>query len=163
MRSKRPPLTIKQILAWADAHHEHTGQLPQIESGPVLDAPGETWQASQNALYGGCRGLPGGSSLAQLLAKERKVSSKASPPPLTETQILRWAEAHHRRTGKWPGLRSGAVEEAPGETWKNLNQALRSSLRDQALRSSLRVAASAMPRVNHILPPVDGDSGIDGI
>jgi hypothetical protein len=91
----------------------------------VLDAPGETWLAINKALYSGGRGLRGGSSLAQLLARERKVRNRADLPPLTEAQIRRWAEAHRRRTGKWPGQKSGMVEGAPGETWKNLNQALR--------------------------------------
>jgi hypothetical protein len=132
-----PRLTKKQILLWADAHHARTGQWPQIESGAVLDAPGETWSAINNALYSGFRGLPGGSSLPQLLAKARKVRNRADPPRLTEAQILRWAEAHRQRTGKWPGQKSGPVDGAPGETWKNLNQALRNGHRGLPGGSSL--------------------------
>jgi hypothetical protein len=143
-KAKLPRLTKKQILAWADGHHERAGQWPQIESGPVVDAPGETWLAINNALYSGGRGLPGGSSLPQLLAKERKVRNRADPPRLTEAQILRWAEAHRQRTGKWPGQKSGPVEGAPGETWKNLNQALRNGHRGLPGGSSLKkIAASA--------------------
>jgi hypothetical protein len=136
-KASLPRLTKKEILAWADAHHERTGQWPQIASGPVGDATGESWHAINLALYSGGRGLPGGSSLPQLLAKERKVRNRADPPRLTEQQILRWAEAHRRRTGKWPGQKSGPVEEAPGETWKNPNQALRNGHRGLPGGSSL--------------------------
>ena len=37
-------------------------------SGPVLAAPGETWRLLDGYLRAGRRGLPGGSSLAKLLA-----------------------------------------------------------------------------------------------
>ena len=33
--------------------------------------------------------------------------------PLTEEQILIWADAHHRRTGRWPYAYSGPVPEPP--------------------------------------------------
>jgi hypothetical protein len=44
--------------------------------------------------------------------------------PLSERRILAWADAHHRRTGRWPSAGSGAVEEAPAEDWRALNVAL---------------------------------------
>jgi hypothetical protein len=37
----------------------------------VLGAPGETWAIVAGALFKGRRGLPGGSSLAKLLAEKR--------------------------------------------------------------------------------------------
>ena len=40
-------------------------------SGPISEAPGETWGAVDAALQKGSRGLPGGSSLALLLADKR--------------------------------------------------------------------------------------------
>ena len=36
-------------------------------------------------------------------------------PKLTTSQILARADAHHQRTGEWPGSRSGLVLDAPGE------------------------------------------------
>jgi hypothetical protein len=45
-------------------------------------------------------------------------------PPLTEAQILRWADAHHGRTGTWPAVRSGPVEGEPGLTWRAVAAAL---------------------------------------
>src|SRR5262249_4887644 len=45
-----PPLTIPQILAWADAHHQRTGRWPTGTSGFIPEAPGETWCAVHQAL-----------------------------------------------------------------------------------------------------------------
>src|SRR6185437_11399966 len=97
-----PRLTTGQILKWADAHHQATGYWPGQASGAVAAAPGETWAAIDMAFHSGRRGLPGGSSLAQLFADERGVRNPANLPPLTKEQILAWADAHHARTGAWP-------------------------------------------------------------
>jgi hypothetical protein len=127
---KRPPLTIEQILAWADDHHAHTGEWPRIFSGPVRLNPNETWRRVDNALRYGLRNLPsGGDSLARLLARERGYRNVQALPPLTVTQVLAWADAHHERTGFWPGAESGAVPEAPGETWAAVEHALKGGLR----------------------------------
>jgi hypothetical protein len=68
MRPRRcSPLTVEQILAWADRHRRRTGRWPSADSGPVLDAPGETWGALNLALWNGHRGLPRRLSLARLL------------------------------------------------------------------------------------------------
>ena len=120
----RPPLTVEQILRWADAHHARTGRWPAVASGPVAGAPGETWQAVNRALMRGSRGLPGGSSLARLLAECRGKRSKAQAPPLRESEILLWADRHYRRTGRWPNPASGPVQDAPGESWQALASAL---------------------------------------
>jgi hypothetical protein len=132
-----PPLTVEQILAWADAHHERTGQWPTLFSGPIPGAPGETWQAAHSALSNGKRGLPGGSSLARLLAAEREVRNIHGLPDLTCGQILGWADAYQRRTGKWPTMKSGPIPEVPGETWQRVNHALRDGSRGLPARSSL--------------------------
>ena len=66
-RASIPPLTVPQILAWTDEHHRRTGAWPHVRSGPIAAAPGETWLAVEAALSIGNRGLPGGSSLAQVL------------------------------------------------------------------------------------------------
>src|SRR5262249_41085391 len=33
----------------------------------------------------------------------------AAPRPLTEEQILEWADDHHNRKGEWPGVQSGTI------------------------------------------------------
>jgi hypothetical protein len=68
----RRPLTVDQILAWADLHHARTGRWPGAASGPVLDAPGENWRAINSALWEGHRGLPRRQSLARLLGGRRR-------------------------------------------------------------------------------------------
>src|SRR5262249_31570670 len=66
-----PRLSIEQILKWADAYHDRTGNWPRGGSGPIDDAPGETWKGIEMAFIQGGRGLSNGYSLAQLLADER--------------------------------------------------------------------------------------------
>jgi hypothetical protein len=132
-----PPLTTEQLLAWVDAHFARTGSWPSRDSGPVEDAPGETWAKINGALKAGLRGLPGRSSLPQLLAEHRGVPNRAARPPLTEEQIVKWADAHQRGTGDWPSAESGTVQEAPGESWAGINGALGRGLRGLPGGSSL--------------------------
>ena len=121
----RPPLAVAQILAWADAHHKQTGDWPTASAGPIPDDPDEKWLSVNAALRLGLRGLPGGDSLAQLLERERGVQTVRALPPLTEEKVCRWAEAHCRQRESWPTVESGPVEAAPGETWRDIDAALR--------------------------------------
>src|SRR5262249_19229075 len=102
MPVQRPPLSVSQILDWADAYHSRTGKWPNSATGPIPEAPGETWSSVNSALARGSRGLPGGSSLAQLLTEERGKQREQMPHRLSVGQILAWADAHHERTGRWP-------------------------------------------------------------
>jgi hypothetical protein len=132
-----PPLTEVEILAWADAHQTRTGSWPTADSGAIPNSSGEKWLSVDTALRLGLRGLPGGSSLAQLLAQHRGVRNRKDLPPLTEEAILAWADAHRARTGSWPHARSGPIAEAPGETWTAVDMALRHGLRGLPGDSSL--------------------------
>jgi hypothetical protein len=133
-----PPLSEAQILAWADSHYSRTGGWPTENSGPVrCDLPGEVWANVNAALSQGSRGLPGGSSLAALLAAKRCARSLASVPRLTIKQVLRWADAHYKRTGAWPACKDGPITGVPGETWKALDEALWRGKRGLHGRSSL--------------------------
>jgi pyrroloquinoline quinone (PQQ) biosynthesis protein C len=123
------PLSVEQILAWADEHQARTGQWPTTESGAVACVPGEHWRAIHEALRHGWRGLPGGDSLQLLLTRHHRKSVRRGLAPLTEAQILAWVDAHQRRTGHWPNANSGPVLEAPGENWRALNMALRAGNR----------------------------------
>jgi hypothetical protein len=126
-----PPrhLTVRQILHWADAFRRRTGRWPSLYAGPIAGAAGETWRRVDNALRLGLRGLPGGSSLAQLLAAWRDARNQTNLPRLSELQVLRWADAHRQRTGSWPVTTSGPVRDAPEETWRRVDNALRLGLR----------------------------------
>lgn len=118
-------LTIKQVLAWADAHRKRTGEWPTHLSGNVADADGETWSAINHALRRGRRGLPLGSSLTRLLDEHRPAQRPPPPGPLNVSKILRWADAWHRRHGKWPFQSSGPIPESPSDNWRMVDAALR--------------------------------------
>jgi Type III restriction enzyme, res subunit len=131
------PLTEEQILVWADAQHERTSQWPKVDAGEVVDAPGETWVNINAALSMGLRGLVGGSSLGKLLAERRGIRNIGDLPSLVVEQILAWADAHKKREGSWPKRLSGAIAEAAGETWANVNAALSQGARGFPRGSSL--------------------------
>lgn len=124
-----PPYRLSDILTWADAHRRSTGSWPNHQSGPIQVAAGETWNAVENALRAGTRGLKGGTSLAQLLARYRGVRNRQGLPRLTIPKILGWADAHFKRTGRWPNRQSGAIPAAPGENWRAINAALQNGYR----------------------------------
>lgn len=132
-----PLLSEELILDWADKHYQRTGQWPQGGSGKIPGSDGEKWRSVEHALRTGQRGLPGGSSLAQLLAERREVRNRKQLPPLTTVQILEWADRHHERTNCWPTGASGAVVDAPGETWLAIDMALIHGRRGHAGGSSL--------------------------
>jgi hypothetical protein len=83
-----PPLTKKQIVGWGQAHQQRTQRWPNVNSEVVVEASEEKCNLIDNALRNGHRGLPGGSSLAQLLQKKCGVRNPAALPNLSEEQIL---------------------------------------------------------------------------
>ena len=131
-----PRLTIRQILSWADAHHRRMGCWPTRNSGPIPEAPGETWFGVANALYKGYRGLRH-TCLAQLLHCRCGARYRLDLPPLSIKQILAWADTHFALTGLWPTHVSGPVSHAPGENWAAIQSALQHGLRDLPAGSSL--------------------------
>lgn len=133
-----PRLTIKQILQWADAYHARTGLWPTATSGvvPESSAPGETWRHLCFALRSGLRGLAAKQSLADLLAHQRGVRRNSTTPPLTEAQILRWADAYFARHGRWPRANSGVIDGAEPETWSRVDTALLTGIRSLPKRRS---------------------------
>jgi superfamily II DNA or RNA helicase len=127
----RPPLSEERIVGWIKSHHERTGKAPTLGSGTVLDEKGEpigeSWGAIDVALRDGFRGLPGGSSIAQL------INQCGLGRQLTEEQITGWISAHHERTGKPPTAVSGPVldedEKPTGDSWQVVDDALRKGFR----------------------------------
>lgn len=148
-RKALPPYTIKQILTWADAYHKQQGAWPTSSSGKIAEAPGETWTAAAMALSHGRRGLPGGSSLAQVLDEHRGKRNKQRLPAFSIHRVLTWADAHHKQTGMWPTLLSGKILQAPGETWLAVDKALRNARRGFKRSSSL---ARLLQRHRHVAP-----------
>jgi hypothetical protein len=143
------------ILGWADAHRRQTGDWPTKDTGAVLNNPEETWLAVDAALRYGGRGLRGGSSLARLLAKYRGRWNCHGQPRLSQKKILAWADANFSRTGHWPNVNSGPVEEAPGESWDLIDNALRQG--DRMLRGGssllqLLVKKRGVRNIANLLP-----------
>jgi hypothetical protein len=124
-------------LKWADLHHEETGEWPKADSSVIASAPIETWSAVESALRNERRGLPGGSSLAQVLAEWRGVRNIHDLPDLSAPIILGWADAYHQRTGCWPTQNSGAITEAPTEKWMAVDGYLRDGSRGLVGGSSI--------------------------
>ncbi len=158
VRPRRPPVTEEQILFWADAFYARSGRWPIVWSGPIPEAPGETWQLLDAALRGGFRTLPGGSSLSRLL-----VSRRGAEPPvnarslhlLSVPEILAWADAHHLRHGKWPTCVSGPIPEAPHrESWRTVHDALKTATRGLPDRTSL---SQLLKQTRGVLPSRERD------
>lgn len=68
-RAYYPRLTERQIITWQKKYRKAMGKWPTKSSGPVVEAPEESWFAISRALQRGNRGLPGGSGLAELRRK----------------------------------------------------------------------------------------------
>lgn len=139
-------LSTSKILRWADAHRRRTGQWPVVRSGRIHGSSGDTWIAINLALTYGSRGLPGGDSLARLLARRRNAFSKLGRP-LTNEQILAWAIDHRRRTGAWPAIRSGPIRMASRENWRRIDSALRAGSRGLRPGSSLSKLINEYDRI----------------
>jgi superfamily II DNA or RNA helicase len=116
------PLSHNQILRWADRYHNKHGEWPTQYSGSI-EGTGEVWNGIQHSLRTGRRGLPGGETLAGLLAVHRGVRNRKDLPRLTIKQILRWADDHRRRARKWPTKHSGPIPNTH-ENWYAINGAL---------------------------------------
>jgi hypothetical protein len=146
---------MSQILAWADDYKRRIGRWPNLISGRIKPTD-ETWLGINSALRRGYRGLPVNSSLANILYLHRGVRNLQNLPVLDRQQILRWAEAHFRRTGVWPSQTDGAIHGAPGETWHSINYALTKGTRGHRGGSSLALflAAFGWKHKSKSLPPL---------
>lgn len=136
-----PPLSVGQVLIWADSFHERTGEWPKQKHWPevIPDSGGETWGNVIQAVARGLRGFPGDETLFDLLAQHRGVRNVGRLPPLTERQVLAWADIHHTAHGEWPTCRcpEQTIPDTGGERWFNVDQALRKGLRGLSGGSSL--------------------------
>lgn len=126
---RHAPLTIAQILAWADEFYRREQRWPALHSGPIYGTRDETWESVESALSLGLRGLPAGLSLAKLLELYRGRRNARHLPPLRLRAILAWADAHYRRHASCPKVTSGPIPESPGDTWAAVEGALRTGCR----------------------------------
>jgi hypothetical protein len=131
-----PTLSETEILAWADAYFAANGKWPGQGSGRI---PGtrETWTAVHVAMQQGRRGFRRGSSLAQLLVHRRGARrARRLLRPLSEEQVLAWADTYFADHEKWPSEQSGLIS-GTGETWAKITGALRNGFRGLRQGSSL--------------------------
>ena len=117
--------TVERILELADSYYSSFGKWPIVRSGRINEEIDGTWASIDSALKRGHRGLPGGSSLYALIKDRRGVDTRIGKAHLTAECILLWADNHYARTGLWPNMYSGTIAEAPDESWKQIDQALR--------------------------------------
>ncbi|HEY2250481.1 MAG TPA: hypothetical protein VGH74_05450 [Planctomycetaceae bacterium] len=136
-KQRLPRFTVRRIDAWAIAHHDRTGTWPASSSGPILEAPGETWLAVDKALRKGARGLAGGSSLFQLLAERHQVRLHRRIPSISVEQILEWAKRYFDRFKEPPSQTSGRIAGTSGITWGAVDQMLDEGYRGLPGGSSL--------------------------
>src|SRR2546427_11443939 len=117
-------LSIAQILHWADQHYRRRGKWPTSHSGPVRGGPDDLkwsnveWYLRRWSEPGRRR------SIARLLQEKRGKRNPKRLPPLRTAQVLRWCDGHFRRTGRWPIAKKTPIPQAPGETWKAIDQAM---------------------------------------
>lgn len=135
--AKSTPLTEEMILRWVKEWHEREGRYPTKRSGEIPGSGGVTWVAIDANLRVGCRGWPGGSSLARFVAKHFDIRNATNLPELTEEMIVGWVNEWHDREHKWPDAASGEIPGSGGETWSAINRALRSGCRNIVGGSSL--------------------------
>jgi hypothetical protein len=142
--------SINQILEWADEHYAYTHKWPNTGTGIVTASPKNTWERLDKALRRGQRGLPRGTSLAQLLFEKRGAPNLQNQERLNIEKILRWVDAHYDRTGNWPTRDDGEVFDAPGETWDHINNALLSGNRGLPKGSSLPLLLAEQRGKRHV-------------
>jgi hypothetical protein len=142
------PLTEQLILQRADEFLRRNGKLPNYLSGTVDGTGGDTWAGYCVSLRRGTRGLPGGSSLSDLLKRHRGFRNQKSLPKLSEGHILQMASEFLTRTGTLPSHKSGPVNDGSGDMWQSYENALRRGLRGLPGGSSLfkLVSTIKMPR-----------------
>ena len=119
-----------------DAHRQRTGCWPTSQSGRIKGTNGETWRAIHNCLVRGARGLPGATTLAELLAKHRGFRNVANLPRLSLREILDWADQYVAQHRQRPITQSGAVA-GTSQTWARIDDALRKGFRGLPGGSSL--------------------------
>ena len=127
---------LDDVLAWGCAFLGRTGDWPAFNSGPIPEAPGETWLLIAAALSHGLRGLPQTRSLERLFGEHQGRFDPADLR-LSAEKILDWADAWLERTGDWPTCDSGVVVNNGRLNWRLIDRSLRAGGGDVPGGSSL--------------------------
>lgn len=91
----------------------------------------------------------------------RAVFNRATAAPLTEEQILAWAQEHHAQHGRYPRATAAEIPGAGGETWLGVDLSLRRGLR--GLPGNMSLARLLKTRLNTAERPADGLLTVDQI
>jgi superfamily II DNA or RNA helicase len=111
-------LTEELIWQWMEGFRDKQGKFPTLSSFEGTE--GGRWVTINEALKGGYRGLPGGSSLLKL---RKKMLGPADSDKLTEGIIFEWMREHFAEHGRWPTQRCG---KSPSDVnWKTIDSRLR--------------------------------------
>lgn len=136
-RIRRPDITLKMILEWADTFHARHGRWPMRDSGPVAGVRNLSWATVNRALRDGRPNLQGGSTLSKTLRTYRGTNDARGHRQLSIELVLKWAKRHHARTGRWPVTMSGPVLHKPDENWAAIDVAMRNARRGFPRKMSL--------------------------
>jgi hypothetical protein len=143
-RADLAPLDEEQILSWADMYKEAKGDWPNSESGKVTGTD-ESWLGIDASLRAGRRSLPGGSSLAKLLAERRGVRNHSPLPEGTRVEIHLMADESpnanpllhfHGHVDPNDPLVQEYVEEAARRRREDYEQAAREDAQERSNSSS---------------------------
>lgn len=145
IQMSRAPLSIELIIDWLRQYMNKYNKKPRMQSGIIEFAIGPyeniTWSAINAALWKGGRGLPGGSSLANLIEEQFGIRNKMNLPGLTEAIIHEWIEQFIKKYHRKPIASDGTVEFAngryTGETWGAIDSSLLAGVRGLIGGSSL--------------------------
>ncbi len=103
----RIPIHESQVIDWGDQFKVQYGRYPYAHDGCNGLPEGEDWASIDRALRYGKRGLVAGSSLPKLFNYDR--------PDHSIAQILKWADACHQLTTRWPT--STSMRTAVPQDW----------------------------------------------
>lgn len=116
----------EELSQWITSHYAFFRELPNAKCGKI-GASGNrfTWQEVQSILMHGWEDVPAGTTLSVYLKKYR-----FSHIPLTVDQVLHWIDDYRLYAGEFPEARGvEMILGANGETWKDIDRALREGQR----------------------------------
>jgi hypothetical protein len=127
LNKREQSLDENYILTACDKYYKKNGMWPtQRTKDPVPGLSGESWKNIQQALRSGLRGLPGNSSLAQLLDEGGRRVNHLAQPPLTKDIIINACNEYYNLTNKWPTqITKDPVPGLPNNTWRSVDACLR--------------------------------------
>lgn len=134
--AKSMPLTEELILQLMQEYQEKTGIWPSYKNYDTT--VGGTWCAINSLLDRGGRGLPGGTSLAELRRKITGEQYSRKFEQLSEECIWKWMQEYKEMNGKYP-VQNERSECPDGSKWIAINASLRQGSRGLPGGSSLQI------------------------